>query len=101
MSRYHGNKGGVYMSTTGAGVAGPVLSLTGWTLDLATDKVEVTSLGDVNKTYVQGLRDVKGTLTGFFDNADTTLFAASDSTTGVNLYLYPTSTVPTAYWAGP
>jgi len=101
MARYHGKSGVVYLSTTGSGAATTTTSLSGWTLDLSTDKVEVTALGDANKTYVQGLKDVKGTLSGFLDDAGLSLFTGADSTDGVKMYLYPSSASPTVYWYGP
>lgn len=101
MARYHGSKGAVYGSTTGAGTAGPVISLSKWSLTKATDKVDVTAFGDLNKSYVQGLPDIKGSVSGYFDSADDTLFDASESTDGVKLYLYPSTLYPNAYHYGP
>jgi hypothetical protein len=101
MAVYHGRKGLVYMSTTAAGAAVSVTSLNAWTINSATDKVEVTSFGDANKTYVQGLPDVQGTFGGYFNNSDTTLFSGAASTDGVKLYLYPSSDLLTSYWYGP
>lgn len=101
MSRYHGKGGVVYASATGSGTAVNVVYLTSWSLDMATDKVEVTAFQDANKTYVQGLRDVKGTLNGFWDSATDQLFDASESTDGLKLYLYPSSDAPTIYFYGP
>ena len=89
------------MSTSAAGVASNVLHLTNWTLNMATDKFETTSFGDLNKTYVQGLKDVQGTLAGFFDDAETKPFALADSSDGGKLYLYPSSDAPTIYFYGP
>lgn len=100
MSRYHGSKGMAYSSTTGTGTAALVASISAWTLDATTDKVEVTSFGDSNKVYVQGLKDLKGTISGFWDTADDSLFDGADSADGVKLYLYPASTAPTFYWYG-
>jgi len=101
MSRYHGGKGQVLISTTGTGTAVIAVSLSKWSLDKATDKVEVTAFGDTNKQYVQGLPDVKGTLSGWFDSADDALFDGSESSDGVKLYLYPTSLAPSIYHYGP
>ena len=101
MARYHGNKGVVYGSITGTGTAINMVSLSAWTLDMATDKVEVTAFGDLNKTYVQGLRDIKGTISGWWDSADDSLFDASESSDGMKLYLYPASTAATIYFYGP
>src|SRR5262245_23645155 len=101
MSVYAGRKGVVYLSTTGSGNATNVLKLNTWTLDQSTDKIEVTSFGDPNKTYVQGLKDIKGTIAGFFDDTETKPFVGADSADGVKLYLYPSADAPTKYWYGP
>ena len=101
MARYHGKGGMVYLSTTGSGDATPAVSLSQWSLDRATDKVEVTGFGDLNKTYVQGLPDIKGALSGFFDNSNDALFDGSESADGVKLYLYPSTLAPTHYHYGP
>jgi hypothetical protein len=101
MAPYAGRKGVVYLSTTAAGVATNVIKLNTWTLDQSTDKIEVTAFGDANKTYVQGLKDIKGTIGGFFDDLETKPWSGADSATGVNMYLYPSADNPTTYWYGP
>ena len=101
MSVYAGRKGVVYLSTTGSGTATNVIKLTKWMLDQSTDKIEVTAFGDANKTYVQGLKDVKGTFSGFFDDTEAKPFTAADSTDGCKLYLYPSADAPTKFWTGP
>lgn len=88
------------MSSTGTGTATAV-TVSEWSLNLATDKVEVTSMGDANKTYVQGLRDVSGSISLFWDETDDKLFDASESADGCKLYLYPSSLAPTFYFYGP
>ena len=100
MARYHGKSGVVYLSTTGSGAATTTVSLSGYNADFTTDKVEVTAFGDANKTYVQGLPDVQGTIGGFWNDAETKPFGGAASTTGVKLYLYPDSTAPTKYAYG-
>jgi hypothetical protein len=89
------------MSTTGTGAAVAAVSLSQWSLDKTTDKVEVTAFGDSNKQYVQGLPDIKGSLAGWFDSANDALFDAAESSDGVKLYLYPSSLAPTIYHYGP
>ncbi len=101
MAVYAGRKGVVYLSTTGSGAATSTLNLTKWTLDSSTDKIEVTSFGDTNKTYVQGLKDIKGTFAGFWNDLETKPFTAADSADGCKLYLYPSSDATGAYWYGP
>lgn len=100
MARYPGKNGVVYMSTSGSGTASLVTALTEWTLDMPTDKIEVTAFGDTNKQYVVGLPDVSGTLAGWFDDTSDQLYDASRSTDGVKMYLYPSSSVTTKYWYG-
>ena len=75
--------------------------MTQWTLDAATDRAEVTSFGDANKTYVQGLKDLSGSFSGLFNDTDTTVFTGADSTDGVKIYLYPSTDAATIYWYGP
>jgi len=101
MARYAGSKGAVYSSTTGAGTAAPLISLTKFSLDMSTDKIDVTAFLDANAVFVQGLKSVKGSLAGWWDSSDDSLFDAADSTDGVNMYLYPSTLAPTMYFAGP
>lgn len=101
MARYHGGKAVILLSTTGTGTAATAVSLSKWSLDKATDKVEVTAFGDLNKQYVQGLPDVKGSISGWFDSADDALFDASESNDGCKLYLYPSSLALSIYHYGP
>jgi hypothetical protein len=88
------------MSTSGSGNATSVVQLNAWTLDRATDKIEVTSFGDANKTYVQGLPDVKGTISGFWNDTETKPFAGAASSDGVKIYLYPSSNKLGSYHYG-
>src|SRR5678815_2991235 len=89
MARYPGRNAVIYLSTTGSGAATTTVSLSNWTADFSTDKFETTSFGDANKTYVQGLKDIKGSFSGFLDDTGLSIFTAADSTDGVKLYLYP------------
>lgn len=97
--RYHGKNGRVYMSTTNAGAATSLGNVSDWSLDMAKDKVEVTSMGDTNKTYVMGFKDISGKLSGFWDNAIDTLFTASELDDSVRIFIYPNS-ANTKYWHG-
>ncbi len=100
MPRYSGGKALVMLSTTAGGVAIAAISLSHWSLDRKTDKYDVTAFGDLNKTYVQGLPDIQGELSGFFDSADDALFDGADSADGVKLYLYPSSLATSIYHYG-
>lgn len=101
MARYGGRKGVVYLSTTGTGAATNVIGLTQWSIDMTQDLIDVTGFGDSNKQYVTGLKDVKGSISGNWDNAETKLYAAAQSTDGVKFYLYPSSDATGYYFYGP
>lgn len=101
MSAYAGRKGVIYLSTTGSGNASTVIKMNAWTVNRTTDKIEVTAFGDANKTYVQGLPDVQGTFSGFWDDSESKPFTAAGSSDGVKLYLYPSSDSTSKYWYGP
>lgn len=101
ISAYHGKNAVIYVSTTGTGVATTVGGVAKWSLDMKTDKVDVTCFGDTNKAYVQGLRDVQGTLSGFWDSAADTLYDAAASIDGCKLYIYPSAAATGKFFSGP
>ena len=101
MARYHGKKGVIYMSPSSTSVAVAVIAVNSWSLNMPTDKVEVTAFGDSNKRYVQGLPDASGQMAGWWDDTSDALYDAARSADGVNLYLYPSGDAPTKYWYGP
>lgn len=100
MARYAGRQGLVYIAPDGTSAAAAVISLNAWSLNRATDKLEVTSFLDANKTYVQGLPDLRGSFGGFWDDAETKLFAAAASSAAVRMYLYPSQVALTKYAYG-
>ncbi len=101
MARYHGKKGVIYMSTSGSGAATTTVAMNKWSLNMPTDKVDVTAFGDTNKVYVQGLPDTTGQVSGWWDDTSDALYDGSRSSDGVKLYLYPSSDAPTKYFYGP
>jgi len=101
MAKYHGQGGVVYISTSGSGNATTTVGLSSWSLDMASDRVEVTSFEDLNKTYVQGKRDISGELSGFWTDTNDELFDASESTDGIKMYLYPSKDATSRYFYGP
>ncbi len=100
MARYHGKKGVLYLSTTGTGNATNVAGLTRWSIDMSTDKVDVTAMGDTTKQSVQGLPAGTGTLSFWWDHAVNTVYTAAASADGAKFYLYPSSDAPTEYFYG-
>jgi len=101
MAAYAGKSGAVYLAIeSSTGVATQCIKLNTWTLDRSSDTFEVTAFGDTNKTFVQGLPNLSGTISGSWDDTETKPFAGAISTNGVKVYLYPSSTAPTKYAYG-
>lgn len=100
MARIHGRKGRLYVDLTGSGSAEPVAYLSMFSIDFASDRVDVTALGDSNKTYVQGLSDASGSYSGFYDTASAQLYTAATDGAARKFYLYPTTDTAGTYWFG-
>lgn len=100
MSQRHGRKGQILI---GAGSPLTIVgSLNNWTISFTRDKVDTTSFGDTNKRYLVGLKDVSGSVEGFYDTAYIrSLMDASDSETGTNIRITPCTDDPTFYYEGP
>jgi hypothetical protein len=96
----HGKEGIVAMKLTSGGAFVAIGNISDYTLDMATDKVETTSLGDANKRYVVGLKDLKGSFNAFWDRLTDTIFDGADSPTGCYLAIYPSGTSNQG-WEGP
>jgi len=77
-----------------------LISLNGWKLSLKTDYEDVSCFGDTNKVYVPGLRDISGSLTGFWNSANVVIPTATAATTPGKLELAPNSTEPTFKFSG-
>jgi len=78
-----------------------VISLNTWTASFKTEYEDVTCFGDVNKVYIPGMKDVSGTLGGFWNSAaSVVLFEAADDPTPGLLELAPNSTEATFKWSG-
>lgn len=77
-----------------------IASVNGWKLSLKTDYEDVSCFGDPNKVYVPGLRDISGSLGGFWNSTDPTLIEASSASTPGYLELAPNSTEPSFIFGG-
>lgn len=100
-NRIHGKNGQVKMDPTGGSSPVFVADLNAWSLDMATDRIEVTAFGDTNKRRVSGLPDFSGTLGGWW-NASTSpaYFVAVLAGIPVFLQLIPSALDPTALFSG-
>lgn len=92
MGRIHGRSGRLYVGIASGGTAEPIAFLTKWTTEFSTDKVDVTAMGDNNKTYVSGLPDAKGSVNGWYDDATAQLYTAAQDGVARKFYEYPSIT---------
>jgi hypothetical protein len=68
-----------------------IASINAWKLSLKTDYEDVSAFGDSNKVFIPGLRDLSGTIAGFWNSSDVTLVQASNQSTPGFLELIPNS----------
>jgi hypothetical protein len=85
--KLHGKNGAIYLNGPKGGGGTKVANKTAWTLNLGRDYVDATVFGDVNKTYLVGLRDIAGTFEGLLDTSGDLLLTASQEDVK-QLYLY-------------
>ena len=100
MARIAGRNGRLYMNLTSGGTAEPVAFLNNWSLNFATEKIDVTAFGDTSMVYVSGLPDAQGTYAGFYDDATVQMYTAAADGVARRFYLYPSTTNNGQYWFG-
>lgn len=99
MARVAGRSGRLYVAITSGGTAEPITYLNTWSINFATDNIEVTAMGDTHKVYVSGLPDASGSFAGFFDDATAQTYTAATDGVARKFYLYPSSAT-SIYWFG-
>jgi len=82
-----------------------IISLNAWKASFKTAKEDVTCFGDTNKVYVPGMKDVSGTVAGFWNSAtgaSKILFDAADATSPGLLKLVPNGSTgeQAHFWSG-
>jgi hypothetical protein len=100
MARLSGQKGALYVAIASGGTAERIAFLTQWAINFATDRTDVTSFDDFNKTYVAGKPDSQGTFQGWYDDATAQTYTAAVDGVARKFYLYPDRDVNTKYWFG-
>jgi hypothetical protein len=101
MGRIAGRRGRIYMGIVDdAAVATPLPFFASWSINFASDKIEVTAMGDANKTYVGGLPDASGEFSGFYDDETNQTYTAAVDGLPRKFYLYPNTALPTQYFFG-
>jgi len=85
--KLHGKNGAIYLGGPKGGAGVKVANKVEWTLNLNRDYVDATVFGDVNKTYLVGLKDIQGTFAGLLDVSGDLIVNATNSD-AVDIYLY-------------
>jgi hypothetical protein len=86
-----GRNGSVKWDPTGVGgvTAVALMSIKSFQLSMATEKINVSCFGDANRVYIPGLRDISGSLGGFYNSEDMSLIEATELTAPGFLELIP------------
>jgi hypothetical protein len=101
--RIHGKRGQILMDPAGGGAPVALADMNEWSLDMSTDRVDVTAFQDTNKRRVAGLPDFAGTIGGWWNAVATSspvFFAAVLAGTPVTLRLVPDTNDATSYFQG-
>lgn len=101
--RLHGKNGRIQMDPAGGAALVTLADMDSWSLDMSTDRVDVTAFSDTNKRRVSGLPDFTGDIGGFWNavaSSSPVYFAAVLAGTPVTLRLIPNILDPTTYFQG-
>jgi len=90
----------VYLEVASGSTAAPLPFLVSWSINFATDKSDVTAMGDNNKVYVAGLPDASGEFSGFYDDATAQTYTAAVDGLARKMYLYPSTLTTSQYFWG-
>ena len=90
----------MYLEVASGSTAAPLPFLVSWSINFATDKSDVTAMGDNNKVYVAGLPDASGEFSGFYDDATAQTYTAAVDGLARKMYLYPSTLTTSQYFWG-
>lgn len=98
--RIAGDRGQIKMDPAGGTSVVTVASLNKWSLSMSKDMYKVTAFGDTNQVYVPGLPDISGSIAGFWDTTDRSIFSIALGTVAPYLNLIPNTLTPTYLFKG-
>jgi hypothetical protein len=100
MSIKTGRYGKVSWDQAGGSAPVEIISLNAWTLDETTEMEDVSCYGDSSKVYVPGLKDMKGTVGGFWNSSELALWKAASAGSPGTLSLMPNNQEAGFKWEG-
>jgi hypothetical protein len=83
-----------------AATAEPLPFVATYSINFATNKIDVTAMGDDNKVYLSGLRDASGAFNGFYDDSTAQTYTAATDGAPRKFYLYPSTNNTAQYFWG-
>ena len=95
-----GRFGVVYIGATNGGTAVNQANLRSWSLDGATDFIDVTCMGDGNKVELLGFNSFKLSVSGFADPATDVFRVIGDGVPRSFIFQEDTTAATGRYWHG-
>lgn len=100
IDRIAGDRGQLKADPAGGAAVVTVASINKWSLSLAKEYYKTTAFGDSNQVYVPGLPDISGSIGGFWDKTDRSLFTIALGSVAPYLHLVPNTLDPTYLFRG-
>lgn len=101
MTRRAGRNAGIYVATTTGGSATPLTFQNKWSINMESEKIDVTAFQDQTRQYVAGIADAQGDFSGWYDDATAQTLTAAIDGLSRKFYLYPdTVNNPSQYFYG-
>lgn len=100
MGRYHGRGGVLYLEIASGGSASPFPFLRNWSINQASNPVDVTAMGDPNQVFVAGLPGASGDFSFWLDDSTNQTYSGALDGIARKMYLYPQASSPTKYFWG-
>lgn len=101
MTRRSAANAGIYVATTNGGEATPLTFQNKWSINMETEKIDVTAFQDSTRAYVSGVADAQGDFSGWYDDATAQTLTAALDRLARKFYLYPdTVNKPAQYFFG-
>lgn len=102
MARQSGRKGLLLIQLTTASTAESTIShMVDWSINFTVEQLDATAMGDSNKTYVAGLADCTGQVSGYLDASTTTdTYQAAVDGVARTFKLYPNRDDTGTYYSG-
>lgn len=87
MATLTGQLGQVKIGNDSAGAETAIAEIRSWTVEVTKEVIENTAMGDVSRTYLQGLQDFTGSMEVIYDTLHTTATKAFSPESNDDLFV--------------